>query len=646
MSLFLSFVITGLVTGSVYALIATGLVVTYTTTGVFNFGHGAVAMASAFMFWQLWQGWHINVVVSVILMLVVIAPLFGLIVERVLMRPLRGQSVDVNVVVTLGLLLALVGAANLFWKPDVARSLPQFFGGRGFHAFGLLISYHQVIAIASLVVAGVGLRLLFTRARLGVAMRAVVDNSDLLAMAGGRPERVQQLAWALSCSLAALAGMLLAPLQQLNILNLTLLVVDGYAAAIIGRLRNLPVAIGGALAIAVGQDLALGYLPSSGFVSQIQEILPIIILFLALIVLPQDRLRTATLGGAIAPRVASLRSSIIAGTAVIAVAVLLSRSLSDNHLQTGTTACALALVLLSLMLVTGYGGMVSLCQMAFVGLGAYAMSHVGGTGGSFLGVIAAVGLAAAVGALVALPTLRLRGLYLALATFAFASVMEAAVFGQIFGSGGSASVAKVDLPGLHTQTPRGFFILAAVVFVLSAIGVLALRRGSFGRKLVATNDSPAACATLGVSVNSTKLITFTVAAGLAGLAGVIYGGNQGQVGTNDFAALLSLVVLLLARVGGINTATGALLGAITYSLYPILDTHYPKIGAAQYLLTGLAAISVGRDPNGLGGRIAQIAEDFRAGQQTRHNVVPPASPGTPAAVFLAEEGEGIVSAAH
>jgi branched-chain amino acid transport system permease protein len=645
MSLFLSFVITGLVTGSVYALIATGLVVTYTTTGVFNFGHGAVAMASAFMFWQLWQGWHIPVVLSVILMLAVIAPLFGVIVERVLMRPLRGQPVDVNVVVTLGLLLALVGAANIFWKPAVPRSLPQFFGGNGFHAAGLLISYHEVIAVASLVIAGITLRILFTRARVGVAMRAVVDNGDLLAMAGGRPERVQQLAWAMSCSLAALAGMLLAPLQQLNILNLTLLVVDGYAAAIIGRLRNLPVAITGALVIAIGQNLALGYLPQSGFISQIQNILPIIVLFLALIVLPQDRLRTATLGGAIAPRVASLWSSVSGGVVVVAAAVVLSMHLSNNNLQTGTEALALALVLLSLMLVTGYGGMVSLCQMAFVGLGAYAMSHVGGNGGSLLGVFAAVGLSAAAGALVALPTLRLRGLYLALATFAFASVMEVAVFGQIFGSGGSAHVAKVDLPGLSTQSPRGFFILSAVVFALCAIGVLALRRGPFGRKLVAANDSPAACATLGVSVNSTKLITFSVAAGLAGLAGVIYGGNQGQVGTNDFAALLSLVVLLLARVGGINTATGALLGAVTYSLYPILDTHFPKIGAAQYLLTGLAAISVGRDPNGLGGRIAGVIEDFRTGQ-SRREVAIRVTAGTPAAVFIAEEGDSVVSAAH
>jgi branched-chain amino acid transport system permease protein len=644
MTVFIGFLITGLVTGAIYALIASGLVVTYTTTGIFNFAQGAISMAAAYMFWQLWQGWHLNVALSIVLMLVVIAPLFGLIIERILMRPLRGAPVDLTIVVTVGLLLALVGLANLFWKPDIPRSLPFLFNGTGFEVAGILVQWHELIAVASLVVIAAAIRLLFTRTRIGVAMRAVVDNPDLLAMAGGRPIRVQQLAWALSCTLAAIAGMLLAPIQHLNVLNLTLLVVDGYAAAIIGRLRSLPITIAAAFVIAVGQEMAFGYLPSTGFLAQIQEIIPVAILFIVLIVLPQDRLRVADFGNAIAPRVAGLQSSIVVGAAVIAATWVMSRQLSISNLRIGTELFALALVLLSLVLVTGYGGMVSLCQFAFVGLGAYAMSHVGGTRGSLLGVLAAIGLAAAVGALVALPTLRLRGLYLALATFAFATVMDVAVFGQILGTGGSINVARVRIPGIPTQSGPAFMVLSSIVFVVCAIAVLAVRRGPFGRKLVATNDSPAACATLGVNVNMTKLITFTAAAGLSGLAGVIYGGNQGQVGHDDFAALLSLVVLLLARVGGINTATGALLGAFTYALFPVLNQHFPSIGTAQYLLTGLAAITIGRDPNGFGGRIARIGERYRAGWGTPTAL--PAPAGTPAAVFIAEEGEVVVGASR
>ncbi|HVS67225.1 MAG TPA: ABC transporter permease, partial [Mycobacteriales bacterium] len=638
---FEGFLITGLVIGSIYALIAMGLVVTYTTTGIFNFSHGAIAMFAAYMYWQLWQGWGLNSILSFLLVLAVIAPLFGLLIEYVLMRPLRGAPVDLTVVVTLGLLLALVGIANSAWSPTKTRVLPQLDSGKGFRIGAVLVTYHELITVCALVAVAILLRALFTRARLGIAMRAVVDNPDLVAMAGGRPFRVAQLSWVLSCSLAALGGMLLAPIEQLNILNLTLLVIDGYAAAIIGRLRNLPVAVGGAIVIAVGQIMAQGYLPTSGFLTRIQNIIPMIVLFIMLILLPQDRLRSASFANAVAPRVASLRSSLGTGAAVIFAAAVVSAFLSGPNLKIGANGFVTGIEILSLVLLTGYGGMVSLCVLSFVGLGAFAMSHAGGTSGSLLGVLAAIGMAAGIGAVVALPTLRLRGLYLALATFSFATVMDLAVFTQILGTGGSINVARVHIPGIPTRSDRAYFMVCAVTFVLVAIGVLALRRSSFGRRLVATNDSPAACATLGVNVNGTKLITFTIAAGLAGLAGALFGGVPGQVSANDFAALGSLVVLLLARVGGINTATGALLGASTLTIFQIAQPHLPEwVGQLQYTLTGLAAISVGKSPNGFGGRIARLIERVRPqSDELPAEIAAITDDGTPGSVFFSEEQE-------
>jgi branched-chain amino acid transport system permease protein len=635
----LSFTVVGLVTGCVYALIATGLVVTYTTTGIFNFAHGAIGMVAAFVFWQLWQGWHVNAVVSLVLVLFVIAPAFGLVIEAVLMRPLYGASVDMTVVVTLGLLLALVGTAQQLWK-STTHILPPFFNGDGFRLGTVLVSYHEVVALGATVAIAAALYVLFNRTRIGIAMRAVVDNPDLLAMAGGRPVRVQQLSWALGCSLAALAGILLAPIAQLDILLLTLLVVDGYAAAVIGRLRSLPIAIVGAMAIGLGQRYALGYGPGSGFLSKIQNIIPMVVLFVVLIALPQDRLRTASFAGIVAPRVASLRSSLAGGGALLVVALIVSTQLSGPNLRVGANGFALALILLSLVLLTGYGGMVSLCQFTFVGLGATMMGHLG-HGGSLLGVLAAVGLCAAVGAIVALPTLKMRGLYLALATFAFATVMDQAVFTQVLGTGGSLDIPRPNLPGVSTQSDRTYFILCTLVFVVAAVALLAVRRGPFGRRLVAMNDSPAACATLGVNVNWTKLVAFSASAGIAGLAGVLLEGVPQSSSAIDFNALLSLVALLLARVGGINTATGALLGAFAFALFPVLHDHFPQLGNLQFLLTGLAAISVGRDPNGIGGRIASIAERLRPDRKEPADV-PPHATG-PAAAFLHEEA-GLVHA--
>ncbi|MDQ1697629.1 MAG: branched-chain amino acid transport system permease protein livM [Frankiaceae bacterium] len=647
MAIFLSFTVIGLVAGCVYALIATGLVVTYNTTGIFNFAHGAIAMVGAYAFWQFWQGWGWPAPLALVMVVLVLAPLFGLFIERLLMRPLRGAPVDLTLVVTLGLLLFLVGLAQIIWDPSEVRNLPSFFNGDGKRIGYVLVTYHEVVAVAATVAIAIALRLLFNTTRTGIAMRAVVDNADLLAMAGGRPIRIQQLSWMLSSSIAALAGILLAPIARLDILLLTLLVVDGYAAAIIGRLRNLPLAVAGAMAIGLGQFYISGY-ANADWVKRVQYVIPMVVLFAVLILLPQDRLRTASFTGAVAPRVAGLKASLVWGLVLVAGTMLVSTGLSGPNLRTAANGFALALVLLSLLLLTGYGGMVSICQLTFVGLGSIAMGKVGGDGGSLLGVLAAIGLAAGAGFLLALPTLKMRGLYLALATFAFAAVFDQAVFTQIFGTGGNQTVARPNIPGIPTGSDQAFLVLCSVVFAAAAIGVLAFRRGSLGRRLVAVNDSPAACATLGVNVNRTKLVVFTASAAMCGLAGVLYGGVTKQVDANSFAALLSLVALLLARIGGINTATGVLLGAFTFALFPTFLPHLPDFLSNQFLLTGIAAVSVGRDPNGLGGRIAQGAEKLREllGLDRKLVSVPVSSDdGTAAAVFLEEEGR-LVSAGH
>jgi branched-chain amino acid transport system permease protein len=397
-----------------------------------------------------------------------------------------------------------------------------------------------------------------------------------------------------------------------------------------------PIAIAGGLGIALLQSYALGYLPSTGFLAKFQNdnsIIPIVVLFLVLVFLPQDELKRASAAVIVAPRTASLRASILWGAVLVAGAVIISHQLSVTNLQIGATGFALGLVLLSMVLMTGYGGMVSLCQMTFVGLGSLAMGHLG-HGGSLLGVVAAVGLAAGVGALVAIPTLRLKPLYLALATFAFATVLDTALFTQVFGTGSDLAVARVHVPGIPTSSGQAFFVLTAVVFAVAAVGVLALRRSRYGRRLVASNDSAAACATLGVSVTVTRLVVFTTAAGMAGLAGALYGGAATVVNGPDFNSLVSLVLLLLVIIGGVNTASGALFGAFTFVLYPVLQQHASWL-PDQYLLTGAAAFFVGLNPNGACGLAALLVQRRRQVAATELAALPAQSP---AAVFFQEEG--------
>jgi branched-chain amino acid transport system permease protein len=230
---------------------------------------------------------------------------------------------------------------------------------------------------------------------------------------------------------------------------------------------------------------------------------------------------------------------------------------------------------------------------------------------------------AAVGAAVALPTLRLRGLYLALATFAFATAMDTVFFEREIGSGGSKSVPRLHVPGIPTQSDEAFFLVCAVAFAVCSIGVLALRRGRWGRQLTALNDSPAACATLGVNTNVTKLVVFAVSAGLAGLSGALFGGLRGGISPGDFTAIGSLALLLSLRIGGVSTVTGALFGGTAVAMFPTLQDHVPSIPQLSYLLTGLAAVSIGRDPDGVGGQVSRLGERLRARAARRP---PPATP--------------------
>ncbi|MFL5336141.1 MAG: ABC transporter permease subunit, partial [Geminicoccaceae bacterium] len=308
----LTVIVIGVVYGCIYALAACGLVVTYQTSGIFNFAHGAIGMFAAWAYWQLAVSWNWPKPLAVVLVLLVLAPVLGLFIERVLIRPLYGAAVDITVVVTLGLLLSLVGIAFLIWKQGRVYRKPTFFPGTTVNVFGFVMNGNQISVIVVAIAIAIGLRLFFNRTRIGIAMRGVVDNPDLVAMAGGTPARIQQLSWAMGTSLAALAGILLAANEDLTIFQLTLLVTLGYAAAMLGQLRSLPLTVVGGLMLGILGSFSARYLNYSWFQGA-KLILPMIMLFVVLIALAffgTARLRVGTIVGERAPNPASLGSSV------------------------------------------------------------------------------------------------------------------------------------------------------------------------------------------------------------------------------------------------------------------------------------------------------------------------------------------------
>lgn len=601
------FGILGLVTGSVYAVAASGLVVTYVTSGIFNIAHGAIGMLMAFTYWELRVNHNWPAPIALILVVLIMAPLLGALIERVLMRGLRNASVATSLVVTVGLMVALIGLAQNIWDPRDPRRLPGFYDPNKVKIAGVNVTWHELSTLLCAAGLALALFILLKRSRVGIAMRAVVDDPNLLGLNGARPDQVSMLAWSIGASLASLAGILLAPILQMDVVVLTLLVINCYAAAMFGRLRSLPLTFAGAILLGLIESYTIAYVNLSGWLIGLRPSIPILFMFILLLAYPEARLRAGRLVGTVMPRVPSAPRAAFGGVLLVAAAAVVSLLLTSADLIRAGQGLALGIIMLSLVLLTGYGGQVSLCQMTFAGVGAFAMAQWGGDG-NIWGIVLAGGLAAVVGGLVALPSLRLQGLYLALITMAFAYLMEKMFFinENIFGNFGSRAVGRLDLPGLSFDSDRAYFVLLAVVFSLFGMFVLMIRRGPFGRVLAAMRDSPVACATLGLSLTRTKLAVFMIAAGMAGVGGALFGGLKTDAGSSDFLMLYSLPLLLLAVIGGITSVSGALLGGILYSLPALVPIAW--VGELQFLWTGIGAITIGRNQNGMA---FQIAEQLR-----------------------------------
>ncbi len=608
MSEFLEFTVIGIAVGAAYAILATGLVVTYTTSGVFNFAHGAVAMVAAFCYWQLQQA-GVPQWIGLIVVVFVGAPLFGAAVEWGFMRRLFGATAERPIMVTLGLLVILIGLGTLVWSVATSRTVSPLIAGT-FPLFGVRLPWQNLVLLVAAVIVAVGLRLLLYRTRVGTGMRAVVDDPDLLSLAGVSPVRMSRAGWMLGFFLAGLAGVLIAPTLTgtFSVLTMALLVVNGYAAAVVGRLRSIPWTFAAAIAIGLlvtyFKQYAAPHLPS-GTGADVTAALPMVFLFIALVALPSVRLRAVgRLSTLRIPRVAGASESVITGVVFVVVGIVFAIAMGSSFLAPGAgtlgpvvgQTMVFGIVALSLVLLVGYAGQVSLCQLAFMGIGAFCMGKVAG-GGSLLGILVAVGVCAGLGVLIALPTIRLRGLYLALATFAFAEAVQSGFFAdtRILGTSG-LSGDRLHIGGWTLAGDRSEFILLTVVFVLAAIGVLALRRSLFGRRLLALNDSPAACATVGLNPAVTKVLVFALAAGLAGLGGALWSTLQFTVTAKTFTIFSGVLFLLFLVIWNVRTITGAFLAALTYAI----SANVPHVSQVEGLVIGaLGILLVGRASNGI-----------------------------------------------
>lgn len=607
-----TFTVLGLITAAAYAIASSGLVITYATSNVFNMAHGAVGMVSAFVFWQLAIAWDVPLVVAAVLVVAVFSPLLGALLERTMMRHLTDASVTVSLTVTVGLFVLLLGVAQTLWPPGVGRRVPPFFEGHTMTLGGVSLAFHDLLTLGLAGLVAVGLYLLLNRTRTGTGMRAIVDDRTLLALHGATPARLGMLSWAIGSGLAGLAGVMLASRIGFEYIVLTLVVINAFAAAMVGRLKSLPRTFVGAVALGVLIEWTLGfgtrYLPSAirsnDIYNGILASLATLFLFGAMLALPQEKLRVGRVEGATLVPLPSRGRAVAFGVALVVSVAAVSQFLATGTVSSLARGLALGCIMLSLVLLAGYGGDMSLAQLTFAGFGTlvvvkwFAFLFHGQVG--VVSILAAGAVCAVIGAIVAFPALRLRGLYLGLGTLAFAVAMDEIVFKKPllgFQLGGGATVTRPSL----FNSEAGAALLSALAFVILGFAVLELRRSRFGRLLLASRDSPVALTTLGQSITRTRVVTFALSAAIAGMGGVIYANAQVAVGDQDFFFFQNLPLLLLVVVGGVTSVTGALLGGLFLGLSGVVTDLFPTVGGLLNLLVGAAAVMLGRNPNGMAG---------------------------------------------
>jgi branched-chain amino acid transport system permease protein len=445
-------------------------------------------------------------------------------------------------------------------------------------------------------------------------MRAVVESPRMTELAGVNADRASAFSWMLSSLFAGLAGVLLAPLYaSLAPANFSTLLVAAIAAAAFARLTSIPLALLGGLLLGVAQSLAAGYLPESSVLTrEIRPSLPFAVLFLLLLFWPGLRSAVQSkdpLSGIDPPpeppasanrgQFLTIATRVFAVVAFVVVLTLALTTFNEKWVTIFTTAVVYSVIFLSITVITGMAGQISLCQATFAGIGAFGTAQlVSVLGLSVLPTmfIAAL-LAAAIGALIAIPMLRLGGVFLALGTLAFALLFEVLLVPLGWVSGGARPV-RVPRP-IGFADDRAYLVLCIVILVAASVFVILIRRGTTGRYLDALRGSETAAQSIGINPTRVRILAFSVSAGIAGLGGALLATQKHIAVTSDYSYFFGLFYVVLVVTLMPRTVEGAINAGLAFALVPELLSLVGIDPAYQFVLFGLGAITYARHPDGV-----------------------------------------------
>ena len=575
MQSFLQFVILGLGAGATYALFAQGAVLIYRGSGLVNFAQGGVGMFAAYLGFLEFKARHGLGTLPSLVLAVVIAGLVSFLFQYLVLRRLRNAAAIVRVISTIGFLALLQSITEKrFGSANVP--IDQYLPNSTWKVGDVIVQEERVILVIVSLAVTAGLWAWTRYTRIGLAIKAAAQNERAVRTLGWSPDRLASITWAMGGALGGLAAVLVAPLTGLTTTTFTLLVtIAGLGAALLGGFSSFPMTFVGGLVIGLGEALATRY---KGDVERWIHHSPITGLprapaFLVILIVLVVRGRGLPLRSHVSDRLPRLGTGrvnpkgLIIGSVVFLA--LLFFAMDGQWASSAFISLTAGVMILSVVVVTGFAGQISLGQWAIAGVAAL-------LGGRFIragvrpeiAILLAILLTIPIGVLFALPALRPRGVNLAVVTLGMGYVVSEVVFANANYLGdildGGTKIGPLKLFGIAVDAgthPHRYALVCFIAFVLVGLMVANLRRSDTGRRLIAVRTNERAAASLGISVFSVKIYAFTVAAGIAAVGGILAGFRMLTINYGGFNVFESISTVGFAVTGGLGYVLAGVFGS-------------------------------------------------------------------------------------
>jgi branched-chain amino acid transport system permease protein len=581
------FCLLGIGTGAVIAGLSLSLILTYRGSGTINLGAGAVAMVSMYCFWALQSGYfggYKFALAPALLITLAVTIIVGVLIETLAFRPLRTSPPLAKLVASLGVLLVLQSAIELIFG-DYPKQPIAFLPGSAVHLLRVNIPVVNFILAGIVIVVTAALTAIYKWSSFGLQTRAAFESEASAMWIGLAPARLSMINTVLASVVAGGLGVLAAPIISIDPTFLPLEIVPALAAALLARFMSFWIAALVGLLIGMGGNLlfylqTMNWFPKSGGVPipGVEDVLIFILMVIALLWRGSSLPARGDVSERGLPAVPRPRNPVRWSVILAVVGVLALIAFPYNFRQALINSMIGVVLVLSLVVITGFMGQMSLVQLALSGVTGFTMADLAqyfGIGfplGPIIGVAAATGLGLLIGA----SALRVRGIQLAVASLAGAVAISEFWFNNpSWGAGTTgARISQPTLFGLDIGSSAGYrgldgslpspvlgFIILAFAIVLCLL-VVNLRRTRFGQQMVATRSNERAAAALGVNVRRLKLTAFGVSSFIAGMAGVMYAYNFSSLSTDRFSALTALALISYAYIGGISMVSGAVFAGL------------------------------------------------------------------------------------